>query len=286
MWSDWLVFYGYVFSVSALWSPLAKPTVLLGFLLLWMWGISSWLLQQSAAIAPYLGQGVSPHGLPSWPWTWCSSSRPSCTCPATAPWSKSICTPRGGGWAQGADAGTKALVPHGVQSQEGSLLWCFLRCHNCRLKKDVQFESCELSFIWGQNEDCLVCYTIEKFRGDPLYFTLSCNLIFYLNINWPLACRYLSICNYWCVLTFLDFPGGTSGKEPTCQCMRLKTSSIPGLGRSPREGHGNRLSILAWSISWTEKPGGLQSMRLLRVRHNWSDLAHDWQLHAHIYNLL
>ena len=27
-------------------------------------------------------------------------------------------------------------------------------------------------------------------------------------------------------------------------------------------------SILAWSIPWTEKPGGLQSMGLQRVRHN------------------
>ena len=30
------------------------------FLLPWMWGISSWLLQQSAAAAPYLGRGVAP----------------------------------------------------------------------------------------------------------------------------------------------------------------------------------------------------------------------------------
>ena len=35
------------------------------FLLPWTWGISSGLLQQSAAAAPYLGQGVSPHGHPS-----------------------------------------------------------------------------------------------------------------------------------------------------------------------------------------------------------------------------
>ena len=41
VWLDWLVFRDYVFSVSALWSPLATPTILLGFLLLWMWGISS-----------------------------------------------------------------------------------------------------------------------------------------------------------------------------------------------------------------------------------------------------
>ena len=28
-------------------------------------------------------------------------------------------------------------------------------------------------------------------------------------------------------------------------------------------------SILAWRIPWTEQPGGLQSMRSQRVRHNW-----------------
>ena len=39
--------------------PLAAPTVLLGFLLPWTWGISSRLLQQSVASAPYLGRGGS-----------------------------------------------------------------------------------------------------------------------------------------------------------------------------------------------------------------------------------
>ena len=45
--------------------PLATPTILLGFLLPRTWGISSWMLQQSAAAAPYLGRGVSPHSHPS-----------------------------------------------------------------------------------------------------------------------------------------------------------------------------------------------------------------------------
>ena len=36
---------------------LLQHTVLLGFLLPWAWGISSRLLQQSAAIAPYLDEG-------------------------------------------------------------------------------------------------------------------------------------------------------------------------------------------------------------------------------------
>ena len=33
-------------------------------------------------------------------------------------------------------------------------------------------------------------------------------------------------------------------------------------------------SILAWTIPWTEEPGGLQPMGSKRVRRDWSDLAH------------
>ena len=33
--------------------------------------------------------------------------------------------------------------------------------------------------------------------------------------------------------------------------------SITGVGRSPGEGNGTPLSILAWKIPGTEKPGGL-----------------------------
>ena len=34
------------------------------------------------------------------------------------------------------------------------------------------------------------------------------------------------------------------------------------------EGSGTHSSPLAWKIPWTEEPGGLQSMGLLRVGHN------------------
>ena len=59
VWLDWLVFCEYGFSVSALWCPLATPTILFGFLLPWVWGSSSRLLQQSTATAPYLEHAVS-----------------------------------------------------------------------------------------------------------------------------------------------------------------------------------------------------------------------------------
>ena len=85
LWLDCLVFCDYGFSVSALWCPLPTSTALLVFLLTWTWGISSWLLQKSAATAPYLGWVVSPYHCPSRPSMWNSSSRLSCTCTATAP---------------------------------------------------------------------------------------------------------------------------------------------------------------------------------------------------------
>ena len=65
--------------------PSCNTTILLGFLLPWAWGISSRLLQQSTAAAPYLGRRVSPYCHHSWPSTWDSSSRPSCACLATTP---------------------------------------------------------------------------------------------------------------------------------------------------------------------------------------------------------
>ena len=74
MWSDWLVVCDCGFSLSAHWWPLSLPTILLGFLLLWTWGISSQLLQQSATAAPYLGCEVTPLSHRPWLWTWGSFS--------------------------------------------------------------------------------------------------------------------------------------------------------------------------------------------------------------------
>ena len=61
---------------------------------------------------------------------------------------------------------------------------------------------------------------------------------------------------------FLSFPGGLDGKESACNVGDL--GSIPGLGRSPGEGHGNTLQYSGES-PWTEEPGGLQYMGLQRV---------------------
>ena len=44
--------------------------------------------------------------------------------------------------------------------------------------------------------------------------------------------------------------------------------SIPGSEDLLEKEMATDLSILAWEILWTEKPGGLQSMGLQRVRHD------------------
>ena len=52
---------------------------------------------------------------------------------------------------------------------------------------------------------------------------------------------------------FLGFPGGSEGKESTCNVGDL--SLIPGLGRSPGGGHGNPLQY-----SCLENPHGQRSL--------------------------
>ena len=66
----------------------------------------------------------------------------------------------------------------------------------------------------------------------------------------------------------MGFPGGSNGKESACSVGDL--GLIPGLGRSPGEGKGYPLGILAWRILWTEEPGrpmGLQRVRGLSDFH-------------------
>ena len=51
-------------------------------------------------------------------------------------------------------------------------------------------------------------------------------------------------------------PGGSEVEASACNVGDL--GSIPGSGRSPREGNGNPLQYSCWRIPWTEEPGGLQ----------------------------
>ena len=64
-----------------------------------------------------------------------------------------------------------------------------------------------------------------------------------------------------------DFPGGSLVKNlPDNEGDSGDMGLIPGMGRSPRGGNGNPVFLPGKPM--TEKPGGLQSIRWQRVRHN------------------
>ena len=60
------------------------------------------------------------------------------------------------------------------------------------------------------------------------------------------------------------FPGGSDGEESACNAGAL--GSMPGLGRSPGEGDGHPLHVLAWEIPRFKELGGLQFMGAPKVR--------------------
>ena len=57
---------------------------------------------------------------------------------------------------------------------------------------------------------------------------------------------------------YKGFPGGSDGKE--CTCNAGHQGSIPGLRGSPGGRHSNSLRYSCLENPWTEEPGGLQSM--------------------------
>ena len=64
----------------------------------------------------------------------------------------------------------------------------------------------------------------------------------------------------------MDLPGGSDGKESACK-QETQVRSL-GLEDPLEKGMATHSSVLAWRISWTEEPGGLQSVGLQRVGHN------------------
>ena len=72
---------------------------------------------------------------------------------------------------------------------------------------------------------------------------------------------------------YLGFPDGASGKEPACQCGRLKI--IPGfdpwVGKIPWRGHSNPLQYSCLENPMFRGPWQATDHRVTRVRHDWND---------------
>ena len=60
------------------------------------------------------------------------------------------------------------------------------------------------------------------------------------------------------------FPGGSDSKVSA-----MRETWVRSLGQEdpPEKEMATHSSILPWEISWTEEPGGLQSMELQRIGH-------------------
>ena len=78
-------------------------------------------------------------------------------------------------------------------------------------------------------------------------------------LNWSLNWVFL-----W------GFPGVSDGKGSVCNAG--DPGSIPGSGRSPGEGNGNPLQYSCLENPMDEEPGGLQSIGLQKVGHDWETL--------------
>ena len=95
-----------------------------------------------------------------------------------------------------------------------------------------------------------------------------------------------------------DKTGQSTDRDYIVSCSLQKIFIVPytimqetwvqSLGRedSLEQGMVTHSSILAWRIPWTEEPGGVQSMGLQRVGHNWATNTHtqtnEFQISGHL----
>ena len=100
------------------------------------------------------------------------------------------------------------------------------------------------------------CYTIVSPLGvmcSSLYIMSRCGS------SWSAPYRLTVVKQgQWLWQAFSFWKRKSEGKGPT---------EIPGLSEKAMAPHS---STLAWKIPWTEEPGGLQSMGLLGVGHDWA----------------
>ena len=82
--------------------------------------------------------------------------------------------------------------------------------------------------------------------------------------------------NPLCNNVSLGFPGGSDGKESSCNMGKTRVLSwIPG------ERMATHSSIPCLENPWTEEPGGLQSMGSQRVGHDW--VTNTTTTHIRVY---
>ena len=92
-------------------------------------------------------------------------------------------------------------------------------------------------------------------------------------IHCKISGKLLSL-DFFMHIEIMGFPSDSAVKNlPVMQETQVRSL---GWENPLREHMATHSSILAWRIPWTEEPGGLQSLGLHRVRHDWSNWAHQF----------
>ena len=121
---------------------------------------------------------------------------------------------------------------------------------------------------WSDKDPRLLIHDSEKMLPLllplPLLTHTHTHRAIFLKKSRLLSLKFAKITN----LKIWGFPGYSVVKNPLANAEDV--SSIPGLGRSPREGNSNLLQYSSWEIPWTKEPGRLQSTRL---QNSWTQLS-------------
>ena len=94
----------------------------------------------------------------------------------------------------------------------------------------------------------------------------------------------ISVHTHTHTLVYWGFPGGTSGKEPSCQCGKcMKDAGLtPGSGRSPEGGHGNPLQYPCLENPMDRGPWWAA---VYTVTQSWTRLKQlNTRTHIHVYD--
>ena len=115
----------------------------------------------------------------------------------------------------------------------------------------------------------------------PVYGSIKSVLYFIESTTWHIfsECYQIFLSNIW-----KCFPGGSDGKESACNLGDLGSQSL-GWKDLLKKGMATHSTILVWGIPWTEEPGGLQSMGLQTVGHDWAANTHLHACQTIQYNL-
>ena len=150
---------------------------------------------------------------------------------------------------------TPVLLPgksHGWRSLVGCSPW---GCWETDTTEWLHFDF-SLSCIGEGNGNPLQCSCLENPRDGRAWWASVYGVAqSQTRLKWLSSSSSSLQCRWW------GFPG-----------------SLPGLGRSPREGNGNPSSILAWEIPWTEESGSLQSMGSQELDMIWG--LNHYQYHT------